>query len=362
MRDRPKSEGGDVLQNVKKLQTATHEHFDVLKNVPALALVLGLVLIGAVLGCRPALPFAERTFFSREGRALPAAADCERCHQEVYLEWRDSGHARAWSSAGFQAATHDGRAEPCTGCHAPAPLVQGQLPALRSERRAEGVTCTTCHLSTAPGAAPLTMRGPASRSLPVEVHPVVAEDPLYRSSELCGGCHEATFAEWKAAPAPAEGERETCQGCHMPQVHRTVESVNEDVPYSPLFVAMEKTQDLRRHRFAVPDDSDHDLVVSFERSGGALAVRVENRLPHALPTGAFGRREVKLFASWPGGAREVELAARPGAPLAAGQARVVRLPLDATARGKPIAISLRRFDPAARTWQELAHGEAPPPR
>src|SRR5512145_2634304 len=236
-------------------------------SVPALA--AGVLLTSLALGCRPTVPFAERSFFSTEGRALPAAADCERCHQEVYLEWRESGHARAWSSESFQAATHAGRAEPCTGCHAPAPLVLGELPALRGERRAEGVTCTTCHLSTAPGAAPLTMRGPASRSLPVEVHPVIAEDPLYRSSELCGGCHEGTFAEWRASPVPAEGEKETCQGCHMPSVHRTVESVNEEVPYSPLFVAMERTQPLRRHRFAVPEDAEEEVVLALERRADA---------------------------------------------------------------------------------------------
>jgi hypothetical protein len=321
---------------------------------------LAASLLCAALGCRPTVPFAESSFFSTEGRALPAAEDCERCHQEVYLEWRESGHARAFRSESFQAATHAGRAEPCTGCHAPAPLVQGELPLLRGERRSEGVTCTTCHLSTAPGAAPLTMRGPASRSLPVEVHPVVAEDPLYRSSELCGGCHQATFAEWKASPEPAEGERETCQGCHMPQIHRTVESVNEDVPYSPVFVALEAKQDLRRHRFAVPDDSDEEIVFALERSGDVLSVRVENRMPHALPTGAFGRREVKLFASWPGGSREVAFAARPGATLAAGEARVVQVPLDAGARGAAVTVSLRRFDPASREWRELAHREAPP--
>ena len=319
-----------------------------------------VLLAALALGCRPAVPFAERSFFSTQGRALPAAADCERCHQEVVLEWRESGHARAWSSETFQAATHAGRAEPCTGCHAPAPLVQGEPPALRAERRAEGVTCTTCHLSTAEGAAPLTMRGPASRSLPVEVHPVVAEDPLYRSSELCGGCHEATFAEWKAAPPPAKGERETCQGCHMPQVHRTVESVNEDVPYSPILVALETKQDLRRHRFAVPDDSDDEIVVSLERSGDTLAVSVRSKLPHALPTGSFGRREVRVFASWPGGEREVTFASRPGSALPAGETRVVQVPLGSDARSAPVAVSLRRFDPASGDWQELARREAPP--
>ena len=320
------------------------------------------LLTALVLACRANVPFAERAFFSHEGQALPAAADCERCHQEVYREWRESGHARAWTSSAFRSATHDGRAEPCAGCHAPAPLVTGQAPALRAERRAEGVTCTTCHLSTAPGVARLTMRGPASRSLPIEVHPVVAEDPLYRSSELCGGCHESTFAEWKAAPPPASGEQQTCQGCHMPSVHRTVESVNEDVPYSSVLVALEERQQLRRHRFAVPEDADEDIRLAVERAATALDVRVESRLPHALPTGAFGRREVKLFVGWAGGEEEHAFAAQPQAVLGAGQSRALVIPLASAARSLPLTVSLRRYERATRTWQELVRSEVPPIR
>jgi nitrate/TMAO reductase-like tetraheme cytochrome c subunit len=320
------------------------------------------LLTALVLACRPNVPFAERAFFSHEGQVLPAAADCERCHQEVYREWRESGHARAWTSSAFRSATHDGRAEPCAGCHAPAPLVAGQAPALRAERRAEGVTCTTCHLSTAPGAAPLTMRGPASRSLPIEVHPVVAEDPLYRSSELCGGCHESTFAEWKAAPKRGSGKRQTCQGCHMPSVHRTVESVNEAVPYSAVLVALEERQRLRRHRFAVPEDADEHIRLVVERAARALDVRVESRLPHALPTGAFGRREVKLFVGWAGGEEEHAFAAQPQAVLGAGQSRALVIPLASAARSLPLTVSLRRYEPATRTWQELVRSEVPPIR
>jgi hypothetical protein len=319
---------------------------------------LGTLL--ALAGCRPSLPFAERIFFSREATsALPAAADCERCHQEIVVEWRGSAHARAWTSEAFQSATHAGRAEACTGCHAPAPLVATSPPLLRAVRHDEGVTCVTCHLSTAPGAAPLTMRGPASRSLPVEVHPVIAEDPLYRSSELCGGCHEATFAEWRAVPPPPDAEKETCQGCHMPSVHRTVESVNAEVPYSTLLVALEERQPLRRHRFAVPDDADEEIVLSLERRPDTLAVRVENRLPHALPTGSFGRREVKLLVTWAGGSVEHAFAARPGASLAAGELRTLELPLAAAARRAPVSVVLRRFDPARREWQDLVSADAP---
>jgi hypothetical protein len=146
----------------------------------------------------------------------------------------------------------------------------------------------------------------------------------------------------------------------MPEVHRTVESVNAEVPYSFVVVALEKRQALRRHLFAVPEDSDRDLALSAVRRGDALTVRVVNRLPHALPTGSFGRREVDLFASWPGGAKEVVVATRSGSPLAAGETREVELPLEPGARSAPVSVSLRRFDPATRTWQELASAEAPP--
>ena len=71
-----------------------------------------LLVLLLALGCRPAIPFAERAFFTREAQALPAAEDCERCHQEVYREWQDSGHAHAFERESFQAATHRGRARP----------------------------------------------------------------------------------------------------------------------------------------------------------------------------------------------------------------------------------------------------------
>jgi RNase P subunit RPR2 len=50
--------------------------------------------------------------------------------------------------------------------------------------------------------------------------------PLFKSSELCAGCHEyttdkgvtilGTYSEWKASPYAAEGTQ--CQDCHMPLI------------------------------------------------------------------------------------------------------------------------------------------------
>lgn len=318
------------------------------------ALLLGLAALLGLGACRPTVPFAREAFFSEAPDELPAAADCERCHREIVVEWRESAHARAWTSAAFQQATHAGRVEACTACHAPAPLPADGVPRLRSVRQDEGVTCVSCHLATGPDVAPLTMRGPARRSLPVEVHPVIAEDPSYRASELCGGCHEATFAEWRAV---ADERTETCQACHMPSVHRTVESVHPEVPYSPLFVALEETQPLRRHRFAVPADADEELELAAERTASGLRVRVANRLPHALPTGSYGRREVRLVVAWPGGESEHAIAARPGTALASGATQHLDVPLPVTARHAPVTVALRRLDPARRAWQELVRVE-----
>jgi hypothetical protein len=298
-----------------------------------------------------AVPGAEGLFFSSRTVAEPAAADCERCHQEVYREWRASAHALAFTSESFRAASADARASACAGCHAPAPVDAEAPVALRSAHLDEGVTCLSCHLSTRPGAAPLTMRGPASRTSPVEIHPIVEEDPLYRSSELCGRCHEAELAQWRAAPEPADGgPKATCQECHMPEVRRKVESVHDEHAYSALFVALGRAQDLRRHEFAVPERSDEWLALGVQPGVGALRVRVRNGVPHALPTGAFGRRQVRVALRWPGGRAERVLAEA----VPAGGERELRFPLPAGVRAADVQASLERWDRPSHARTALA--------
>ena len=64
----------------------------------------GAVAALAAAACR--LPSAALpSLFAREsGRFVPTAADCERCHQDVYREWRGSLHARVWTHPAFQSA------------------------------------------------------------------------------------------------------------------------------------------------------------------------------------------------------------------------------------------------------------------
>lgn len=325
-------------------------------------LVLAGLLWAAGLGsggCRVPVPFARQLLFSRSPGVAPSARDCERCHLEVYEEWEGSLHARAWTSEAFQTASAQGRADECLGCHAPAPLPERGAVRVRSAHRLEGVTCTSCHMAQGDGVQPLTMRGPVSRSSPVEVHPVFAEDPLYRSSELCGRCHEGAFAEWRSSADPPDGsEKQTCQECHMPEVSRRVESVHPDHAYSALFVALERKESLRRHLFAVPEDAAEHVRISVlappAGSPPALRVRVENRLPHALPTGRFGRRRVRVVAEWEGTRAALPLDRALGEAIPAGATRDLTLSLPASARGAPRSVRLERWDHRVAGWTAIA--------
>jgi hypothetical protein len=306
--------------------------------------------------CRVPVPFAERVFFG--DRAMPRAADCERCHQEVYREWEGSRHADAFRHEGFQAASAGAREPACVACHAAAPLRADAAPAPRANRLEEGVTCITCHLAPDSGAGRFAMRGPVSRTSPVEVHPVIERDPLYRSSALCGSCHRTTLAEWQAAPEPAEG-RSTCQECHMPAVRRKVESPNDAHPSSAFFSALGDAQELRRHGFAVPEPTPEQVRLEArveEAADGSprLRVALHNGLPHDLPTGEFGRRELRIVARWPGGAAGLHRVRREGEALPAGAVWQGEVALPRQARGAEVAASLERWDPGRADWQPLA--------
>jgi nitrate/TMAO reductase-like tetraheme cytochrome c subunit len=325
------------------------------------ATLLLCLAAGALTAGRVRMPFARSLFFTGAGADLPAAGDCERCHQEVYREWEGSLHASAWRSEAFQRASADARAPECVGCHAPAPFRASDPPALRDVHRDEGVTCVSCHLSPAAGDAPLTMRGPVTRSSPDEVHPVIEGDPTYRSSELCGTCHRATLSEWNGAEEPAQAEKETCQGCHMPAVRRTVESVHDEHAYSALLVALESDEDLRRHAFAVPEPEREHVAVDFRVSNGVrVEARVENHLPHALPTGQFGRRQLALVARWEGGERREPLVRSRGDAIPPGGRRTAAIELPPEARGKRVDVALLRYDHATGGWSEVAHAVPSP--
>lgn len=236
---------------------------------------------------------------------FPRAKECGKCHVEIYREWSQSDHARAYTNPHFQAATDDHEFEDCASCHAPEPTLTDRAPAVRAVGREEGVTCVACHLSQG------SLCGPLEPTGKIHPHPISVRPEVYRSSDLCGRCHQGTFDEWNAAV----GKKETCQQCHMNMVARKITQPTEGI--SHLIVAMEKTSLQRRHDLPILGDYIRGkiLTVRGERNGSVLALQIANNLPHTLPTGDYGLRVVDLEVTvMDGQGRRIALERRELAP------------------------------------------------
>ncbi len=239
------------------------------------SIVLGLALLA---GCSyPEL--AER------GEASPPAERCGECHIEIYKEWESSPHARSFISEEFREASNDYKFKFCLGCHTPESIYAEGEPRPRSIRPEEGITCNSCHLTEdCKLAGPLQSRAP---------HPVGEKHGFYLQSELCGKCHVRTFEEWQKA---AQRGKKTCQDCHMPSVKR---KLIQDEPWQKLY----GRKDVRRHTFSPAVEflsSENPVKIDLTLQGFTAGdesfqakMSVENSsIPHCLPTGEYGYREV----------------------------------------------------------------------
>ena len=141
---------------------------------------------------------------------LPSVAACGGCHQQVYLEWSRSLHAKAWTNANVRAATRDFEKESCRPCHSPLPVLPNGLdvpPAYRDFNRADGVHCLSCHGLTDGVAAARTVEGAPCRP---------RFEPRLLQANHCFPCHQPThqaFDEYWTSDAFAVGLR--CVDCHM---------------------------------------------------------------------------------------------------------------------------------------------------
>lgn len=234
---------------------------------------------------------------------------CGACHQSIVEEWRSSMHARAHHSADpVYGAMRDFRmgregeetAGRCAQCHGPRDPAN-----VDSEVARGGVTCATCHnlagVDLADGtkrgaralerAADDTLRGPhAIDSAAPAAHGTGAAAPwLTDGRTICLACHGAMqnpagVATCTTGTEAADAE-EPCTSCHMPEVD------------GASGVASERSQH-RTHAFLGPHglygDGGTDfmataLAVEASFDGSRLAVTLENRTGHALPTGFPGR-------------------------------------------------------------------------
>ncbi|MCI0343136.1 MAG: cytochrome c family protein [Planctomycetales bacterium] len=143
-------------------------------------------------------------------------ASCEGCHADVAAEWRQSGHAIAWTSPALRAESlRFGGLADCVACHAPDLVLaseSGKPPAARSSGREHGVDCLSCHGRPGGEAGVAAARDLAASPCGA------ASEPRLSAPSTCGSCHRATHEDWRAAPADRRGEG--CVSCHMPEVAR----------------------------------------------------------------------------------------------------------------------------------------------
>ena len=168
------------------------------------------------------------------------AAQCARCHNKQFREWRKSVHASAASPgvlAQLLALERRGKGAElasCQRCHAP---LAEQSPAagaaFHPALRVEGITCASCHLRGWKRLGPLEV---AASLLPVENYPK-RPLPIYERSDFCLPCHQLspknfdgkpllnTYREWLEGPYMRRGIQ--CQHCHMPNREHTWKGVHD---------------------------------------------------------------------------------------------------------------------------------------
>ena len=247
------------------------------------------ILLGSLLlaGCTT---FGDLTRTSTEAHEGPRAIQCGECHGEQYREWQGSAHAKAFTSTTFQEAAGSPPEEECLKCHSPLEIRAGKTES-RSFHQQEGVTCISCHLSEG------KMYGPHASSALVNPHPVGEDRTFYTSPSLCAACHAETHTQWQKAAA--RQETRTCQECHQAVVQRRATQGTDF--FSNILVAFEDELPTRSHAITLEKMVNFPggvtitaLAIQTGPNAPALEVTLRNNLPHDLPTGTYGEKEIRL--------------------------------------------------------------------
>ncbi len=321
-----------------------------------------LILSGAALvvaaGCTS---FDHLTKVPAAGEPGPKASECGSCHGQQYREWQQSTHAKASTNAAFMEAAGDPPEEECLQCHATLSVHDKPLH-VRSFNRDEGVTCISCHLVDG------AMHGPHPSTALVSPHPITEDSNIFASSALCAPCHGETYGQWqKANTAPAWP---TCQECHQGAVERTATQGTN--LFSDLLVAFEQSLPSRSHDIRLENMASFPEVVSMTltlrspvSASRILEVKLTNNLPHDLPTGTYGAKEIRLQLvpdreERPLNGQGVVLASAADA-LASGAMRKMELPVPANSNDRPLHLQLVRTSPDAPNKKPIILASIPVP-
>lgn len=275
---------------------------------------------------------------------------CGTCHQEIYHEWRGSGHgggassrfldlyhgrdARGGSAGWGLLKEYPDGADVCASCHDPAPL-DGP------SRRFGGVHCDFCHkvagaasveIGLTHGRYGLDLLRPVQGQLvfgPLGDTPRTenSRSPFQRSSRLCASCHEGvvfgvrvyeTYSEWLASPAGRAGTQ--CQDCHMKPTGMMTQIASDGRQRDPGTLA--------NHRFV--DGSQRamlrralNLTLELDRRPDGVHVTAEvtaTGVGHRIPTGLPDRHLELTIEALDSTGQSVPLLTGPILPPFAGSA------------------------------------------
>ena len=163
--------------------------------------LLGILVLAAAVWLGLELsPSSEERATSATPTQWTSSSQCQACHEEVYAEWADSWHAKAWIDEDVRVQSADFSNKICIDCHAPRPVFEtgiGNRVLPRSSRRAEGVDCISCHLLP-DGTIAGTNDNPSAPCRPV------ARRVLQRARRLCSrGRRQDSVAGRMRHPAAA---------------------------------------------------------------------------------------------------------------------------------------------------------------
>jgi hypothetical protein len=248
--------------------------------------LLVFIAIGLTVLFTSCTSFDHLTVVTEE--SFPQATQCGKCHVEIYHEWANSGHAKAYTNSHFREATENYSMEGCLGCHAPEPFVADDFENPRTINRDEGITCVSCHLKEG------KLCGPIAPTGKVKPHPIGVNPEFYRGSELCGKCHQGEYDEWENA---VMDNKQNCQQCHMSQVTRKVTQATGGI--SNIIVAFEHKVLQRKHEITIASlELGIDIIsIKTKKVDSTVVLTIKNNLPHSLPTGDFGSSVLKLKIS-----------------------------------------------------------------
>ncbi|MEJ5172778.1 MAG: multiheme c-type cytochrome [Hydrogenothermaceae bacterium] len=200
----------------------------------------------------------------------PVASRCGDCHQEIYKQWKESRHAKAWISEEFKRASENYSKEKCLSCHAPYEITVGDKPKVREVNLADGVNCASCHFRD----STKSMHGPYDVFSPP--HPST-KDTEYTKAEICSGCHQETYKQWQMVKTD-----KSCQDCHMQSKEG---KLIQKFPFD-LFHA---SKDVHHHGFVVPTPKPEFFRVEAVKNKENLTLYITNlKTPHNVPTADHG--------------------------------------------------------------------------